>query len=58
MDRKNKVVNISLPPLTITVSTTADGKHDYLQIVSEDQFSLNIVLIAQQITIRDARDGK
>lgn len=45
------------PPekLSIAVSKTSDGQYDYLQILSVDQFSVNIVLIAGQIEIRDAR---
>jgi len=48
-----------VPPkkLTITLSRTADGQADYLQILSEDQFSLNVVLIAEQIFVRDQREG-
>lgn len=41
--------------LRITVSKTADGTQDYLQIMSDDQFSTNIVLITDKITIEDAR---
>ncbi len=46
------------PKLTIQVTKTADGQMDYVQILSEDQFSLNIVLIAQEIVIRDGRPPK
>ena len=48
-------MNVTLPPFTITVTKTADGKSEYCQISSEDQFSLNIVLISGKITIQDAR---
>lgn len=41
--------------LTVTVSKTADGKSDYLQILSADQFALNIVLIADRIEVKDVR---
>ncbi len=41
--------------LKISVSKTADGTKDYLQIMSDDMFSTNIVLIADKITINDAR---
>lgn len=44
-----------LPPLSIVISKTADGQFDYMQIVSADQFALNVVLISGKITIRDAR---
>jgi len=42
-------------PLTITVTRTADGQADYVQVMSADQFSVNIVLIASKIEVRDAR---
>lgn len=41
--------------LTVQISKTADGQFNYLQILSGDQFALNIVLIAQEIVVRDAR---
>ena len=44
--------------LTITVSKTADGQHDYVQILSGDQFGLAIVLIAGAVEVRDARPPK
>ena len=45
-----------LPNLKLTLSKTQDGRHDYLQIVSEDQFALNLVLIADQIEMDDRRE--
>lgn len=44
-----------IPKLTISVTKTADGQHEYVQILSGDQFSLNIVLIANQIVVKDSR---
>lgn len=41
--------------LKITITKTADGQFDYLQILSVDQFSLNIVLIAEELEVGDAR---
>ncbi len=41
--------------LKVTVSKTSNGDKDYLQIMSDDMFSTNIVLIADKITIEDAR---
>ena len=41
--------------LTVTVSKTANGKQDYLQIMSDDMFSVNVVLIADKITVEDKR---
>ena len=44
-----------IPELRITVTKTADGLHDYVQIISSDQFRINIVLIADGIEVRDER---
>lgn len=41
--------------LTITVTKTSTGEHDYVQIMSGDQFSVNVVLIAGSIEIQDHR---
>ena len=41
--------------LTIQISKTSDGQHDYLQITSSDQVTLNIVLIADTIHVQDRR---
>ncbi len=41
--------------LTIQISKTADGQQNYMQILSGDQFSLNIVLIADEIVVDDRR---
>jgi len=45
------------PPLklTITVTRTADGKQDYVQVMSADQMTTNIVLIADEIVVADHR---
>ena len=45
-----------LPNLKLTLSKTQDGQHDYLQIVSDDQFALNVVLIADKIDVDDRRE--
>lgn len=50
-----KTTRITTPPLTVTLSKTSDGQDDYLQIMSLDQFSVNIVLISSKITVKDAR---
>lgn len=42
-------------PLQVTISKTADGQHDYMQIISADQFAINVVLISQKITVNDVR---
>lgn len=41
--------------LTIQVTKTRDGKQEYVQIMSADQFSINVVLIADEIEITDNR---
>ncbi len=48
-------MNTTQQPLTVTISRTADGTADYLQIISADQFALNIVLISSKITVKDVR---
>jgi len=39
---------------TITISKTAKGDADYLQIISKDQFTTNIVLIGK-FKVEDSR---
>jgi hypothetical protein len=41
--------------VTIQISKTSDGLHDYMQITSPDQTSLNIVLIVNHINLEDRR---
>lgn len=41
--------------LSITLSRTRQGDQDYLQVLSDDQTSINLVLIADEITVHDAR---
>ena len=38
----------------ITISKTADGKQEYMQIISEDGFATNIVLIGK-FKLKDVR---
>ena len=40
--------------LEIRLQKARDGR-DYLQIMSEDQTSINIVLISEEITVKDQR---
>ena len=42
--------------LTIQISKTADRKDDYVQIMSGDMVTVNIVLIATKIEIKDDRN--
>lgn len=44
-----------IPKLIVTISKTTDGQSEYLQIMHADLMTVNIVLIASQIEIRDAR---
>ena len=41
--------------LKIQVSKTSTGAQDYMQVMSDDMLSVNIVLVADQIEIEDAR---
>ena len=52
MSRKNELKDLGL--LKVTISRTADGLRDYMQIITADQFSLNVVLIGQ-IEVTDLR---
>jgi len=40
--------------LEVRIQKATDGR-DYLQIMSEDQTSINIVLISEEITVKDRR---
>jgi hypothetical protein len=50
-----KVEPSSLGKLTVTVTPTSDNSHDYIQIMSEDMVSVNIVLVADEIEVKDTR---
>ena len=41
--------------LNVMISKTSRGDQDYLQITSEDQVTINIVLLSEKITVKDAR---
>lgn len=41
----------------VTITKTADGSQEYMQIISSDQFSTNIVLIGEFI-LNDSRPIK
>ena len=43
------------PKLTVTVTKTTNGDADYVQIISDDQFGVNVVLIADEIEVKDMR---
>lgn len=44
--------------LNVTVTKTADGKQDYIQIMSSDMISVNVVLVADRIKVEDHREPK
>ncbi len=44
-----------LGKILVTVTKTSDGSRDYVQIISSDQFTVNVVLIADEIEVRDKR---
>lgn len=41
--------------LTVTITKTTDGRLDYIQIMSDDSFRVNIVLVAEEIKVKDHR---
>lgn len=41
--------------LKVTLSRTSDDLQDYLQIMSSDQTTINVVLIANHINVTDSR---
>jgi len=41
--------------LKVTVTKTADGQQDYIQIMSEDMVRVNIVLVGE-IEVEDRRE--
>lgn len=44
--------------LNVTITKTSNGLLDYIQIMSDDSVGVNIVLIADKITIVDHREKK
>jgi hypothetical protein len=42
--------------LTVQITRTSDGKQDYIQIMSQDMVSVNVVFVADQIKLRDDRE--
>lgn len=44
-----------LDEIIITISKTSNGKAEYLQVLSVDQFSLNLTAVASKITVKDMR---
>ena len=44
--------------LRVTITKTSDGLAEYIQIMSADTVSVNIVLIAGEIEVQDNRDDE
>jgi hypothetical protein len=44
--------------LRVTITETSDGLAEYIQIMSADTMSVNIVLIAGKIEVEDCRDDR
>ena len=44
--------------INVTITKTSVGDSDYIQIMSEDQISVNIVLVAEEIKVEDHRVEK
>ena len=47
-----------IPLLKVTLSQTSMGVGQYMQIISADQQTVNIVLIAERIEVLDVRESK
>ena len=41
--------------LNIIITKTSDGLREYIQIMSEDMITVNIVLVAEEIKVEDHR---
>lgn len=39
----------------VTITKTSDGTQEYIQIMSDDLTTVNVVLIADEIEVQDAR---
>lgn len=58
MTKAKKIPPYDPGALRITVTKTSDGARDYVQIMSADTISVNIVLVASLITVSDYRNSK
>jgi len=43
--------------LHVTIARARDGERDYIQIMSDDAMSVNVVLVADEIKVQDAREA-
>lgn len=41
--------------INVTISKSSDGAHDYIQIISADLVTTNIVLVVDEILVKDLR---
>ena len=41
--------------LNVTITPTANGKGEYIQIMSDDMITVNVVLVAEKIKVEDFR---
>jgi len=41
--------------LNVTVTKTQNGLQDYIQIISDDALSVNVVFVAEKIEVKDHR---
>ena len=55
---RKKMIEILDMKLNVTITKTSTGKHDYIQIMSDDMTAINIVLIAGEIDVKDHRPKK
>ncbi len=57
-NREAKMSSIhQIDKLTIQVTKTSDGLQEYVQIMSGDMLTVNVVLIADEIVVNDGRES-
>jgi len=44
--------------ISVTITKTSDGQGDYVQLMSDDMLSVNVVLVAREIVLKDTRPPK
>lgn len=47
-----------IPLLNVTITKTRDGHNEYIQIISADQITVNVVVVAGRIVVQDMRPKK
>lgn len=53
--RSGSGVSTEITKLIVQLTRTSDGHADYIQIMSSDMLTVNVVLIAATIEVRDDR---